>query len=100
MAHIWKTKFCDYDLVVDKAHVTTLSWTCTRQEGEISGSLYGTVSAADQNRVYTLAALQVVPESVMTGWVKAALDVQEIEDAIDAQIAEAQVPTSGRIVPA
>jgi len=104
MAHEWKTGYCEYDVVenTNNVKVSALHWACSKQDAEFSGSSYGSVSAADQNRVYTLAALSNVPEHVMTGWVQQALgeeEVQRIEDAIDAQIVEAKTPTSGGLTP-
>lgn len=101
--YTWKTGHCKYENEGSKkVKVSSLHWTCTGVDGEFFGSSYGSISAVDQNRVYTLAALQAVPGSVMTGWIKQALgdeDVQRIEDGVAAQIAEKQVPTKGGFAP-
>ena len=107
----WKTGYCEY-LFEDPSNqngnvkVTTLHWNCTVSDPDIPGipgvTNIGTVSAADQNRVYTLASLQNVPENVMTGWVQQALgdeEVQNIEDNLLAQWNDAIQPSGGGIAP-
>jgi hypothetical protein len=107
----WKTGYCEY-LFEDPADqngnvkVTTLHWNCSASDPDNSGippvTNIGTVNAADQNRVYTLAALQNVPESVMTGWVKQALgdeEVASIEEGLERQYNEAAQPSGGGITP-
>jgi hypothetical protein len=68
----WKTGYCEYqNNEQPNVKVTTLHWEVTGFDDAVAesatGRVYGTVNAADQNRVYTLQALQAVPESVMTG---------------------------------
>jgi hypothetical protein len=122
MVFEWKTKYCEYAFE-DPADqngnvfVTTLHWTCrarddgardASEDGSNSVSACGTVDAKDQNRVYTLAALRNVPESVMTEWVKQALDnapeaeetsVADIEERLTARWNELQQPSTGGITP-
>ncbi len=109
----WKTGYCEYQFEDPSdqngnVKVTILHWRCTVSDPDMSGipgvTSIGTVSAEDQNRVYTLSALQNVPESVMTGWVKQALDnsdqtVQDIEDQLLAQWNDAIQPSGGGITP-
>ena len=102
---IWKTGYCEYDIEeggTGQVKVTTLHWLCSKTEGLNAASSYGTIDASEQSRVYTLPALQNVPESVMTGWVLQALGEEEqlrIEAAIEADIVEQQTPTHGGLAP-
>ena len=107
----WKTGYCEYQFEDPSdqngnVKVTILHWRCTVSDPDMSGipgvTSIGTVSAEDQNRVYTLSALQNVPESVMTGWVKQALgeeEVQNVEDGLLAQWNDQVTPPGGGITP-
>ena len=103
---IWKTGYCEYDIEeggTGQVKVTTLHWLCSKTEGLNAASSYGTIDASEQSRVYTLPALQNVPESVMTGWVQQALGAEEvarIETDLDNQLIEQATPTHGGLSPA
>jgi len=100
----WKCGFCEYTMEGQsqgQVKVTTLHYNVSLVEGEFSASSYGT-TGDEATRVYTLPALQAVPESVMVGWVQAALGqerVDEIEAALAANIAEQKTPTHGGVTP-
>ena len=107
----WKCGYCEYDIEdpaqpAGQVKVTTLHWRCIGSDDESgnTASNIGTINAADQNRVYTLAALQAVPESVMVGWVQQALDsgdqtVADIEANVTAQVELLNTPVSGGLTP-
>lgn len=109
MVYEWKTGYCEYDIEDDQqgqVKVTTLHWNCEAWDDAYTGyphaTSVGTVDASEQSRVYTLPALEAVPASVMTGWVKQALGdegVQEIEDNLLAQYNELVAPTKGGLTP-
>lgn len=98
----WKVKRCLYSNEPNnKVKVSNLHWTATLVDGEFSASRYGSVGD-DQNRVYTKAALKNVPDHVMVKWVQQALgqdEVDRIEAALLADIAEQRNPTHGSFVP-
>jgi len=103
----WYTKYYDYSVVKEspngQVQVETLHWRTSLDEDEFHAESYGTVSTADQSRVYTLPALQNVPESVMTGWVKDAMGTEEVdrvEQSLRDNIAEQKNPQSGGGTPA
>ena len=111
---VWKCGWCEYDMAPEgvpagQVKVTTLHWDATQaepnadpEEDDYSARQYGTVSTADQNRVYTLPALQNVPNHVMVGWVQDALgeeEVDRIEAALQANIDLQVTPTSGGLTP-
>jgi hypothetical protein len=102
MTSVWSVSQTDYDIDPDsngQVKVTNLHWRTMLEDGLYTATSYGS-TPDDQNRVYTLAALQNVPESVVVGWVQAALgaeEVQRIEAALLASIAEQKNPTSGGI---
>ena len=113
MVYEWKTGYCEY-LFEDpsdqqgQVKVTTLHWNCSAHDDAYTGyapvTSIGTVDASEQNRVYTLAALQNVPESVMTGWVQQAMNngeptVQDVEDALLEQWNNQLEPPGGGITP-
>lgn len=105
MAIEWITGYCEYDSNEQPAgnvKVTDLHWTCTASDSGESVSLVGSVNAAQQDRVYTLASLQNVPQHVMTNWVHQAMgaeDVAAVEANAAAQLEEKLNPTSGGFVP-
>ena len=102
----WKCGYCEYDIDPEGApgqvKVTTLHWRASLTDQGETASSYGTVSTADQNRVYTLPALQAVPESVMVGWVQDAMEdptYEEVEASLQAQIDLLVTPTTGGLTP-
>jgi len=102
--HVWNTGYVEFEIVDDKVdpdvQVTTLHWTCTKDDGGDVGSSYGT----------TTAEIPVEPKSASEARSKIDWDalvqlslgveeVQRIEDSIDAQIVELKTPTSGGFTP-
>jgi hypothetical protein len=81
--------------------VTTLHYRASLTDGTYTASNYGT-TPDDQNRVYTLPALENVPESVVIGWIKQALgdeEVQRIEQGLVDSIESQKNPTTGTVNP-
>jgi len=89
--------------------VTTLTWEASLTDGP--DTVFQKGSTGDHsNRVYALPALQAVPESVMVGWAKQAIDdeaaatgsstVAEIEAQLDDLMVTAKDPAEGGLVPA
>ena len=101
----WKTGYCEYAIQSQpNVKVTTLHWQCIARDDDTTQTAtnIGTVDAGEQNRVYTLQALQNVPESVMTGWVQQALgaeEVAQIEQNVTEQLDAILNPTTGGLVP-
>jgi len=101
---VWKVGYCEYNNVEDQqgqVKVTNLHYTVDQTDGEFTAHRYGSTSD-DQNRVYTLAALQNVPEQVMVGWVQQDLGsetVAEIEQSLADEIYLQENPTGGGFTP-
>lgn len=101
----WDVSFCEFNVEPDnKQKVTSLHWECVVAD-DVSEELvraYGTVSAADQNRVYTQAALQAVPKATFIQWIHQALGEEEvtaIEAGTTAALDSRLTPTQGGFVP-
>jgi len=87
--------------------ITIIHWRCTGTETVGSGddavtytaSKYGTTSHTYDASDASFIAYDSVTEADAIGWTKAALDVDAIEDAIEANITEQKTPTTGSGVP-
>ena len=98
MAHTWTVSAMDYTVSQD-GHtnvVNTVHWRCSKEDGDNSGSSYGTAGLEAPSGTFVEWA--DVTEATAVGWAKAALgddQVAAVEASIDAQIAELVTPTSG-----
>ena len=94
----WTVSAMDYTVSQD-GHtnvVNTVHWRVSKEDGDHSGSSYGTVGLEAPSG--TFVEWDDITEATAVGWAKAALgdeQVTAIEAAIDAQIAEKANPTSG-----
>ena len=94
----WTVSAMDYTVSQD-GHtnvVNTVHWCVSKEDGDHSGSSYGTVGLEAPSG--TFVEWDDITEDVAVGWAKAALgdeQVSSIEAAIDAQIAEQANPTNG-----
>jgi len=94
----WTVSAMDYTVSQD-GHtnvVNTVHWRVSKEDGDHSGSSYGTVGLEAPSG--TFVEWDDITEDIAVGWAKAALgdeQVSSIEAAIDAQIAELVTPTSG-----
>jgi len=70
--------------------VTTIHWTASKQDGEISASSYGTVGVEAGDTVIPFADLT---EEVVKTWLDEKLELVELENNLDAQIASQKAPT-------
>ena len=101
---IWSAPAVDWtneEQVGGQVKVTTLHYRAELTEDIYTATSYGT-TPDDGNRVYTLPALEAVPESVVIGWIQQALGAEEvarIEQALADDIAEQKTPTSGSVTP-
>lgn len=101
----WDVSFCEFSVEPDnKQKVTTLHWECvvTDDVSEEFARAYGTVHTADQNRVYTQAALEAVPKATFIQWIHQALteeEVTETEARLTAELDAKVTPTQGGFVP-
>ena len=98
MAHTWTVSAMDYDVSSGgKTNVvTTVHWRCSKEDGDNSGSSYGTVGLEAPGESFV--EWDDITEATAIGWAKNALGTDEvtaIEAAIDAQIAEKATPTTG-----
>ena len=104
MAAVWSAPAVDWtnvEQVSGQVKVTTLHYRATLTDGPLTASSYGT-TPDDQDRVYTMAALEAVPESVVIGWIQQALGAEEvarIEQQLADDIVEQKTPTSGTVNP-
>ena len=98
MSHTWKVSAMDYTVSQD-GHtnvVNTVHWRVSKEDGDNSGSSYGTVGLEAPSGSFVEWA--DVTEEMAVGWAKAALGDDQVaatEAAIDAQIAEKATPTRG-----
>jgi len=94
----WTVSAMDYAVSQD-GHtnvVNTVHWRVSKEDGDNSGSSYGTVGLEAPGESFV--EWDDITETTAVGWAKAALgdeQVSSIEAAIDAQIAEQATPTSG-----
>jgi len=94
----WTVSAMDYTVSQD-GHtnvVNTVHWRVSKEDGDNSGSSYGTVGLEAPSGSFVEWA--DVTEATAVGWAKAALGDEQVaatEAAIDAQIAEQATPTSG-----
>ena len=98
----WTVSAMDYTVSQD-GHtnvVNTVHWRVSKEDGDNSGSSYGTVGLEAPGESFVEWA--DITEEVAVGWAKAALGDEQVaatEAAIDAQIAEQANPTRGEGVP-
>jgi hypothetical protein len=94
----WTVSAMDYTVSQD-GHtnvVNTVHWRVSKEDGDHSGSSYGTVGLEAPGESFV--EWDDITETTAVGWAKAALgdeQVSSIEAAVDAQIAEQATPTSG-----
>jgi len=94
----WTVSAMDYTVSQD-GHtnvVNTVHWRVSKEDGDNSGSSYGTVGLEAPSG--TFVEWDDITEEIAVGWAKAALGDEQVaatEAAIDAQIAELVTPTSG-----
>ena len=94
----WTVSAMDYTVSQD-GHtnvVNTVHWRVSKEDGDNSGSSYGTVGLEAPSG--TFVEWDDITEATAVGWAKAALGDEQVaatEAAIDAQIAEQANPTSG-----
>jgi hypothetical protein len=94
----WTVSAMDYTVSQD-GHtnvVNTVHWRCSKEDGDNSGSSYGTVGLEAPGESFV--EWDDITEATAVGWAKAALGDEQVaatEAAIDAQIAELVTPTSG-----
>lgn len=70
--------------------VTTIHWTASKKDGEILASSYGTVGLEAGDTVIPFADLT---EEVVKTWLDEKLELVELENNLDAQIASQKAPT-------
>jgi hypothetical protein len=94
----WTVSAMDYTVSQD-GHtnvVNTVHWRVSKEDGDNSGSSYGTVGLEAPSGTFVEWA--DITEAAAVGWAKAALGDEQVaatEAAIDAQIAEKATPTTG-----
>ena len=98
MAHTWTVSALDYTVSQDGLSnvVNTVHWRCSKEDGDNSGSSYGTAGLEAPGESFVEWA--DITEATAVGWAKAAMgdeQVAAVEASIDAQIAEQANPTSG-----
>lgn len=83
-------KINDLKRMADSGLVYEVHWICTKTDGDAVGSVYASmaVEASDD-----FVAYDSLTEATVVEWVKAKLDLESVEAALDAQIAEQKAPT-------
>jgi len=76
--------------------VTTAHWLIDAVDGEYSAGSYGTVGF---ERGDTFTAYNSLTEAQVINWVKDKLDVEAIEDGLQAQIDSKKAPVTARGLP-
>lgn len=89
-------KIVNLDRSTDGDVVITVHYTVSKTDGEAVGSSYGSVGVEVGDTVIPFADLT---EAVVIEWVKEKLDLVELEDNLDAQIAEQKNPTKATGTP-
>jgi hypothetical protein len=82
-------KIVNLDRSTDGDVVTTVHYTVSKTDGEAVGSSYGSVGVEVGDTVIPFAELT---EATVIDWVKEKLDLESLEDSLDAQIAEQKAP--------
>ena len=88
-------KISNLDRDTADGFVTTVHWTASKAEGDFSAGSYGTVGFTKEDGV-NLIPYADLTESVVIGWVEAALGAETLaamEAGYDAQITEQQAPS-------
>jgi len=69
--------------------VTTIHFSATKQDGELSASTYGTVGLEKGDTVIPFASLT---EATVKTWLADKLDLEAMEANLDAQLADQKAP--------
>ena len=72
--------------------VVVAHWHASDADGEHVGSSYGACSFTPDPSAESYVAWDSLTEDTVIGWVKSDVDVDEIESAIAAQIADSKAP--------
>ncbi len=94
-------KIANLDRDTADGFVTTVHWTASKTSNDFSAGSYGTVGFTKEDGV-NLIPYADLTESVVIGWVEAALGAETLaamEASYDAQIAEQQAPTKATGTP-
>lgn len=88
MTTVWTIPTMDRQ--ADTGLVTTVHYVATKIDGDAVGSVYASmaVEASDD-----FVAYDSLTEATVVEWVKAKLDLESVEAALDAQITEQKAPT-------
>lgn len=70
--------------------VTVVHWIATKTDGEAVGSSYASMAVEPSDN---FVSFEQLTEEVVVNWVKEKLDLESVEAALDAQIAEQKAPT-------
>jgi hypothetical protein len=76
--------------------VTTVHWVATKVDGEAVASVYSSMAVEPSDTFVLFANLT---EETVVNWVKEKLDLESLESALDAQIAEQKQPTKASGLP-
>ena len=74
----------------DTGLVTVVHWTAVKVDGDASASVYASMAVEASEE---FVPFEQLTEEVVVEWVKAKLDLESIEAALDAQINEQKNPT-------
>lgn len=89
-------KITNLDRNTDGDIVTVVHWTATKTDGDFIASVYNTQAVEVGDTVIPFANLT---EETVANWVKEKLDLESLEAALDAQIAEQKAPTKASGLP-
>jgi len=94
----WKINTLEYTNDNDKG-VVTAHWDCTLLEGEYSARRYGSCSFSPDPSSDEYVPFEELTEELVIGWVQSSLDVEEIENSLNAQIEEQKNPKTLKGLP-
>ena len=74
----------------DTGLVTTVHYVATKTDGDAVAYVYSSMAVEPSDNFVSFESLT---EATVVEWVKAKLDLESVESALDAQIAEQKTPT-------
>jgi len=89
-------KINDLKRTVADGVIYEIHWTATKTDGDFVASVYNTQAVEVGDTVIPFANLT---EETVANWVKEKLDLESLEAALDAQIAEQKAPTKASGLP-
>ena len=78
----------------DDGGVTVAHWRVTAQDGDYTASSYGTQSFTPDASASDFVAYESLTEATVVGWVQAEMDVEAVQEALQAKIDADKTPAT------